>query len=84
MLIEFRPALRIENFDESLAVLSSQEKASKLARPNLLQMALLALEYEAFLAGPPMVIQKCLFLVLKPLALLFGYRSSYTGGDEAR
>ena len=82
ILIEFRPALRIEDFIESLAVLGSRGKnPTHLVKPNVLQMALLALEYEAYLAGPPIVLQKGIFLALKPLALLLGYRASYTGAD---
>lgn len=78
MLVEFRPALRIEHFIESLALLSSRGDNAQLVRPSILQMALLALEYEAFLAGPPIMLQRVIFLTLKPLALLRGYRASYT------
>ena len=78
MQIEFRPALRIEHFIESLAVLSSRGDNAQLVRPSILQMALLALEYESFLAGPPIMLQRVIFLALKPLALLRGYRASYT------
>ena len=77
LLIEFRPALRMEHFIESLALLGSRQKTPNLVRPHPLQMALLALEYESFLAGPPLLVQRGLFLMLKPLALLLGYRSSY-------
>ncbi len=69
--------MRIEHFIESLAVLGSRGKTGHLVRPNVLQMALLALEYEAFLAGPPILLQKWPFLALKPLALLRGYRANY-------
>jgi hypothetical protein len=77
MMFEFRPALRIEHFIESLALLSSRGDSAQPVKPSILQMALLALEYEAFLAGPPIYLQKGLFLALKPLALLRGYRASY-------
>jgi mannose-6-phosphate isomerase-like protein (cupin superfamily) len=78
VICEFRPALRIEHFIESLALLSSRGDNAQLVRPSILQMALLALEYEAFLAGPPIWLQKGIFLALKPLALLRGYRASYS------
>ena len=78
VMIVFRPALRIEHFVESLAVLGSRGTTARLVKPNMLQMALLALEYESFLAGPPLLVQKGIFLTLKPLALLLGYRSSYS------
>jgi mannose-6-phosphate isomerase-like protein (cupin superfamily) len=78
MMVEFRPALRIEGFIESLALLSSRGDNAQLVRPSLLQMALLALEYESFLAGPPILLQRVIFLALKPLALLRGYRARYT------
>jgi mannose-6-phosphate isomerase-like protein (cupin superfamily) len=79
VMIEFRPALRMEQFTESLALLGSRgSDSTQLTRPSILQMALLALEYDAFLAGPPIFLQRVIFLALKPLALARGYRASYT------
>lgn len=78
VICEFRPALRIEDFFESLAVLSSRGDNAQLVRPSILQMGLLALEYESYLAGPPIFLQRVIFLALKPLALLRGYRAHYT------
>lgn len=62
MLMEFRPALRSEDVMESLALLSSRGDNTHLVRPSILQMALLALKYEAFLTGPPIVLQRGIFL----------------------
>lgn len=78
VICEFRPALRSEDFFESLAYLSNRGDDTQLVRPSILQMALLALEYESFLAGPPILLQRVIFLALKPLALLRGYRARYT------
>lgn len=81
IITEFRPALRIENFFESLYLLPYIKHTDNLARPALFQMALLSLEYESYLPGIPMRLQKLLFLLLKPTALLFGYRARYTEKD---
>ncbi len=75
LITEFRPALKIENFFESLYVLAGQGKRGELSRPDLLQMALLALAYESYMAGPPIWVQKVIFSILKPIALLRGYRA---------
>ncbi len=77
VLCEFRPALHMEVYFESLYAIPPQQNAGNLVRPSFLQMVLLALTYESFLAGPPIILQKALFLTLKPVALLLGYRAHY-------
>lgn len=76
-LCEFRPALNMEAYFESLYAIPPQQNAGNLVRPSFLQMVLLALTYESFLAGPPIILQKALLLTLKPVALLLGYRAHY-------
>lgn len=83
VITEFRPALHIENFFESLYILPYLKHSSNLARPGMLQMALLSLEYESFLPSIPIPLQKLIFLSLKPFALLSGYRARYTEADIA-
>lgn len=77
VLCEFRPARNMEAYFESLYAIPPRRNAGNLVRPSFLQMVLLALTYESFLAGPPIPLQKALFLTLKPVALLLGYRSHY-------
>jgi len=77
VLCEFRPALNMEDYFESLYALPARRNAGNLVRPSFFQMVLLALTYESFLAGPPIILQKALFITLKPIALLLGYRSHY-------
>ena len=81
VITEFRPALHIEHFFESLYLLPYLKRSRNLARPGMLQMALLSLEYESFLPGIPIAVQKVIFLSLKPIALLAGYRARYTEAD---
>ncbi len=47
--------------------------------PSLLQLALLAREFEdmLFFTKPPRVLQKILFGILAPVARLLGYKGSY-------
>ena len=45
--------------------------------PNPLHGALLAREYDLFLAGPPIPLQRAGMAVLVPLARLLGYRTRY-------
>lgn len=80
---EFRPALHMEDYFESLYAMPPRRNAGNLVRPRLLQMVLLALTYESFLAGPPVLLQKALFTALKPIALLLGYRSHYRSTPHA-
>lgn len=49
------------------------------ARPPkaLLQMSRFSPKYDAWLADPPVPAQKALFLVIRPMARLFGYRTHY-------
>lgn len=49
------------------------------ARPPaiLLQMSIFAPRYDAWLAKPPLVIQRGLYALLRPIARVLGYRSYY-------
>jgi mannose-6-phosphate isomerase-like protein (cupin superfamily) len=83
-LVEFRPALGIEPFFETVWGLVRDGKATALGVPkNPLQLAVLAATYrdEVYLARPPIPMQKALFAVaagtLTPLGKLLGYRARY-------
>jgi quercetin dioxygenase-like cupin family protein len=74
-----RPAMRTENLLEMVSGLANDGKTNQQGVPNLLQVALLANHYsDVFrVARPPYFVQKILFVVLSPIAYLFGYKPSY-------
>lgn len=73
-----RPALSTEYFLETATGLSSDKKRKK-RMSSLLQRSLLANKYSSVfrISKPPFLIQKILFIVLTPFALLIGYKGSY-------
>ncbi|HEX2608095.1 MAG TPA: cupin domain-containing protein [Flavisolibacter sp.] len=73
------PALDTEYFLETSAGLAIDGKTNAKGMPGLLQVALLASRFsrEFRLARPSYTIQKLLFMLLKPVARLKGYRSTY-------
>ena len=74
-----RPALQTEFMLETITGLAIDGKTNEQGRPNLLQVALLFIKFsnEFRLASPPVVVQRILFNILKPIALLLGYRDTY-------
>ncbi|WP_166394991.1 cupin domain-containing protein [Rubrobacter marinus] len=76
-VVELRPALNSEGFFETVFGLQRDGLLVRDRVPSPLMMAPIAVEYENWLAGPPIPLQK---LLLPPLALLgrlLGYRASY-------
>ena len=74
---EFRPALDIERFFETLFGLTRDGKTDSAGIPTFLQIVLLSQAYEIFLPKPPIPLQRALFAVLAPIAKLRGYRTWY-------
>ena len=74
---KIRPALTTEFFLETATGLASDGKGRRLR--SLLQRSLLANKYSRVfrLSKPPFLIQKVLFVILTPIAWLFGYRATY-------
>ena len=74
-----RPALKTQDFFETISGLSRDAKTGEKGTPNLLQAAVIAQAYadEFRLARPPWPVQRILFAVLAPLGRLLGYRASY-------
>jgi quercetin dioxygenase-like cupin family protein len=70
-----RPALRTEDFFETLFGLASEGKTNEKGVPNPLQAAVIARKYaDVFrLASPPWPVQRVLFAVLVPVGRLLGY-----------
>ncbi len=77
ILMEVRPALSVETALETLFGLARDGKTNNKGMPNPLHGALLAREYDLFLAGPPIPLQRAGMTVLAPLARLLGYRARY-------
>ncbi len=73
------PALETEEFLENAMGLAHDGKINNNGMPTLLQVALMAKRYEAEfrLAKPSLLVQKLLFTVLQPFALLAGLKPSY-------
>lgn len=74
-----RPALKTEEFFETVWGLAKDGKVDEKGVPNLLQVAVIAREYEDEfrLAKPPWPVQKALLAALVPIGRLLGYRASY-------
>jgi quercetin dioxygenase-like cupin family protein len=88
LIIEFRPALRVETVLETLSGLEKDGKVNpRSGRPNPFQMAVIAREYEdeIYPARPPLFVQRVLFGMLAPIGKLLGYRArypEYSGPEE--
>jgi hypothetical protein len=79
-MVEFRPALKADEFFESFFGLAQDGKVSpKTGLPNLLWMALILRYYRDFvyLARPPLLVQRAVFTPLAVVAKLLGYRLPY-------
>lgn len=83
VIVELRgPASSLAGFETMLSNLFGMARDGKTdakGRPNLLQAALFAREFDHVIrfVEPPRLVQKVLFGVLAPLARLLGYRAVY-------
>jgi quercetin dioxygenase-like cupin family protein len=83
VVVELRgDANLLEGFETMLSSifgLARDGKTDTKGRPNLLQAALLAREFDGVIrfVEPPRPVQKTLFGVLAPIARLLGYRATY-------
>jgi quercetin dioxygenase-like cupin family protein len=76
---QVRPALNTEQLLETIAGLAAEGKCNKQGMPGILQIALTAGKYdrELRLVSPPLLVQKIVFSVLRPIALMAGYKAVY-------
>ncbi len=83
--VDVRPALKMETALETLFGLARDGRTNDVGRPNPLHGALLAREYDLFLAGPPIALQRAGMAVAAPIARLLGYRARYPqySGEES-
>jgi mannose-6-phosphate isomerase-like protein (cupin superfamily) len=88
LIIEFRPALRMEEWFETFFGLQKEGKINpNSGLPNPLQWAVISREYEdeIYLASPPLLVQKVRFGLLAQIGKLLGYKARYPAysGAEA-
>lgn len=79
VLVEIRPALRMERFFETLFGLARDGKTNRKGRPNPLQFAVLAdvFDEEIRIGGVPIRLQRVLLPPLAAVGRRFGYRGMY-------
>ena len=74
---EFRPAGNTQSFFETYCGLAAEGRSDEKGQPPLLQVAASLPFWGMYLAGPPILAQRLLMAVLRPVARLRGYRSRY-------
>jgi mannose-6-phosphate isomerase-like protein (cupin superfamily) len=80
LIIEFRPALRMEEWFETFFGLQKDGKVNpNSGLPNALQWAVISREYEdeLYLASPPLLVQRVRFGLLATIGKLLGYKARY-------
>jgi mannose-6-phosphate isomerase-like protein (cupin superfamily) len=80
LIIEFRPALRMEEWFETFFGLQKDGKVNpNSGLPNPLQWAIISREYEdeLYLASPPLLVQRVRFGLLAQIGKLLGYKARY-------
>jgi quercetin dioxygenase-like cupin family protein len=80
VLVEVRPALRIESWFETFFGLAQDGKVNpKTGLPNLFQLAVMMRAYRdvLVLARPPRLVQTVLFGLLASIGRLLGYKAEY-------
>jgi quercetin dioxygenase-like cupin family protein len=88
LILEFRPALRMEEWFETFFGLQKDGKVNpKSGLPNALQWAVISREYEdeIYLASPPLLVQRVRFGLLATIGKLLGYKAryaAYSGAEE--
>ncbi len=75
--VELRPALKSEEFFETIFGLQRDGRLVAGRPPNPLMMAPVVVEHGNWLAGPPVFLQRLVFPVLAGLGRLFGHKASY-------
>ncbi|MGH3144284.1 MAG: cupin domain-containing protein [Rubrobacter sp.] len=74
---EFRPAGNMQSFFETYCGLAAEGRSDESGQPPLPQVAASLALWGMYLAGPPILAQRLLMAMLRPLAWLRGYRPRY-------
>lgn len=77
MIVTFEPALNTETFLEQFCGLCNDNKTNDLGVPTFLQIMAMTNEYQLYIAGPPLPIQKIMGFVIGGIAKLLGYKKYY-------
>ena len=77
MTVTFQPALNTETFLEQFFGLGNDNKTNVEGVPSFMQMMAMINEYQLYIAGPPLAIQKIMGVVLGSIARLMGYKKFY-------
>jgi quercetin dioxygenase-like cupin family protein len=79
VIVEVAPAARFEAAIRHTFGLAEDGRTDRKGMPNLLQLALIAREFDDVIrfTRPPRVIQRVLFALLSPIARWLGYRGCY-------
>jgi quercetin dioxygenase-like cupin family protein len=77
LIVTFTPALNTETFLEQFFGLCNSGKTSADGTPNFLQLMAMVNEYELYVAGPPVPIQKIMGMVFGGLAQVVGLKKFY-------
>lgn len=75
--VTFTPAGKMEVFLEQYYGLANDDKCDEQGTPHFLQIMAFGNEYELFVAGPPITLQKVMSTVLGNIARLLGYKKCY-------
>jgi hypothetical protein len=88
LIIEFRPAMRLETFLETYFGLAKDGKVNpKSGLPNSFQLAVVAREFkdEVYVTRLPLIVQRVHHALFAPVGKLLGYEArypEYTGPEE--
>ena len=80
LMMDIRPANRFEAFTRNMIGLAQDGKTGPKGMPNLLQLAVIAREFDDVIQflSPPRFLQSALFPILAPIARMRGYKGSYS------
>ncbi len=78
--VDIQPARRYEAFTRNMVGLAQDGKTNARGMPNLLQLAVIATEFEDVIrfSQPPRLVQKVIFPLLASIARFYGYHNLYS------
>lgn len=82
MKVKFEPALKTEIFFEQFFGLANDGKTKTDGSPKFLQVVAMSNEYDIYISGPPVSIQKIMGCVLGEIAKLAGIKKYYKKYSE--
>lgn len=77
LITTFTPALKSEIFFEQFFGLCNDGKADANGSPSFLQLMAMSNEYQLYIAGPPIFVQKIMGVVIGGIAQFMGYKKYY-------